>query len=88
MMKWWPISSAKMKPEQAAMMSKAMARVAPKFLLHHAGGGGKRHVRRDGGQHDQINLFGGDPGAFHRDQGGFGGQIGGVFMFAGDAAFS
>ena len=35
------------------------------FLLHQAGGGGKRHVWRDGGDDDEVNLIGGDAGVFH-----------------------
>ena len=38
--------------------------------LHQAGGGGKGHVRRDGGHDDQVDLLGGDAGALHGAQGG------------------
>jgi len=36
------------------------------FLLDDARCRRKRHVRRDGGNNDEVNLVGSDPGLFHR----------------------
>ena len=57
------------------------------FLLHQAGRGRKRHVGRDGGDDDQIDLLGGDAGRFHGAQGGLRRHVGGEFILGGDVAF-
>ena len=53
-----------MNPEQAASRSNAAARIAPIFCLHQARRRREGHVGRDGGDDDQVNLLGGDLGAF------------------------
>src|SRR5439155_10391100 len=57
------------------------------LLLHQAGGGGEEHVRSDGGDDNQLDLVGGDPGLFHRPPGGFGGHVRGEFVVGGQSPF-
>ena len=63
-------------------MSNAAARRAPIFCCTRQAVDGKRHVRRDGGDDDQIDLLGGDAGPFHGAQRGLGGHVGGEFVRA------
>ena len=59
----------------------------PEFLLHETGRRRERHVGRDRGDDDEVDLVGGDAGFFQRALGGFGTEVGGEFVFSGDAAF-
>jgi hypothetical protein len=53
------------------------------FLLHEASGRRKRHVGRDGGDDDQIDLLRRNVAAFHRAHGGLGGHVRGILAFGG-----
>ncbi len=55
--------------------------------LHEAGGGGKHHVGRGGGDEDEIDFLACDAGLFHRGERGFRAHVAGVFVLRGDAAF-
>lgn len=47
------------------------------FSLHEAGGGGKEHVRRDGGDDDRVDFPGRNAGVLQAAPGGFGGKVAG-----------
>ena len=57
------------------------------LALHEARGRRKRHIGRERGDDDQINLIGGDASHFHRALGGFRGEVGSEFVGGGDAPF-
>ena len=42
------------------------------LCLHEAGGRGKNHVGRDGGDEDEVDFVGGDSGLLHGGERGFG----------------
>ncbi len=50
------------------------------LLLDQRRRGGKRHVRRDGGHDDELNLIAGDAALFHGPQGRLGPEIGSKFI--------
>ena len=52
--------------------------------LQQAGGGRQHHVRRGGGDHDQIHLVGAGFGRCQRALAGVKGEVGGHFAFGGD----
>ena len=56
------------------------------LCLNKAGGGGKHHVGRGGGDEDEIDFIARDAGLFHRGERGFGAHVAGVFVVRGDAA--
>ena len=85
-MNCWPISSAVNEAGTGGLDVEGRGAVRADLLLHQAGGRGERHVRRDGGDDDEVDLFGGDAGHFHRALGGLGGQVGGEFVLGRDAA--
>ena len=54
--------------------------------MHEAGGGGKGHVRGDGGHDDEVEVFRFDPGIFQGVAAGLDRQIAGRLIWAGNAA--
>ena len=79
-MNCWAISRRVDEARASRFEIKSRRAVSADLLLHQAGGGGKRHVGRDRGDDDEIDLFGGDAGLFHRPPRRLGRQIGGKFV--------
>ena len=75
-----------MKPAQAASTSMAAA-AELQAVLHQTGGRGKGHVRREGGQDDQVDVLRIDAGVVDAADGGFVAQIAGGLVRQGVAAF-
>ena len=57
------------KPTAGGLNVKRHGPVSAQFLLHQAGGARERHVRGDGGDDDQVDIGGRDPGGSHRATG-------------------
>ena len=60
--------------------------VCAEFFLHKTGRCREGHVRRDGGEDDQIDIGGIDLGPLKRALRRVGGHVGGVLVVGGDAA--
>jgi len=57
------------------------------LLLNETRGRRERHVGRDGGDDDEVNLLARNAGHFHRALRGFGGEVGGEFILGRESTF-
>ena len=86
MMKCWPISSAKMKPGTGGFDVEGGGAAGADFRWTTQAVEGKGMSGVMVARTIKINLVGGDVGALHGGEGGFGGEVGGVLVLGGDAA--
>ena len=76
------------KPTAGSLNIKSHGPVSAQFLLHQASGARERHVRGDGGDDDQVDIGGRDPGGSHRPTGGLQGHVRSCFVGSSDTTLA